>query len=76
MANSYEFNPQYFPKISVHLLIESIALNQAILQVLLDKMYGEQECNKLLDEINSIVPELKETILEKLYESFGKTLLI
>jgi len=74
MNDEYEFNPLDFPKISIHLMIEILAFQQAAFAVTVERMkMSEEEKDEITNQINNLVPTIKERITEAAYATFGKT---
>ncbi len=74
MSKGYEFDTAKYPEITIHMLVEIMAHQQAIFAHSLERTgLTEIEKDQLIEDINSAVPELKENILQQLYASFGRT---
>jgi hypothetical protein len=74
MDDSYNFNSQDFPKITLQLLIELFAYQSAATQIIIEKLnLSKEDKDDIFKFINAEMPKKKETILKTLYESFGKT---
>ena len=74
MENGYNFEGQDIPRINLQLLIEIFAYQAVAVQVIVEKLnLSEDEKNDIFKFINDEMPSRKETIIQKLYESFGKT---
>ena len=74
MNDGYNFNTKDFPQITLQLLIELFAYQQAVTQIIVEKLnLSEEEKEDIFKYIKDETPVLKETLLSSLYESFGKT---
>ena len=74
MENSYDFSPENIPNITLQLLVDSFAFQQATLSVVLDHFnIPESEKNDIVNEINVQKGIEKEKVLQALFASFGKT---
>ncbi|MDP4252031.1 MAG: hypothetical protein Q8918_18170 [Bacteroidota bacterium] len=71
--SSYSFDERDYPRITVQLLVEVIAYQHALTDAVLGEINDEAKADRIVNRINDLMLDKKETILEQLYASFGKT---
>jgi hypothetical protein len=74
MEDGYKFKEDDIQKIILQLLIDLFSFQQASISVIIEKLnVDEAEKDNIMNDINSLLPSLKEELLQNLYVSFGKT---
>ena len=72
--NSYDFPAENIPNITLQLLIDSYAFQQAATAIIIEHLnLPESEKEEITNEINDQKAAEKEKILQSLFESFGRT---
>ena len=74
MENSYDFPPENIPNITLRLLIDFCAFQQAATAIIIEHLnLPELEKEEITKEIFEEKMVIKEQILQSLYGSFGRT---
>jgi len=74
MEDGHKFKSENIPEITLQLLIDSFAFQQAAISIIIEHLnLPDSEKNDIINEIFKEKMTRKEQVISSLYASFGKT---